>query len=214
MRVVSLLMLFTLTVSAAEFESVDAIPEDVKSVAAVIPIFSQKVSFNLPSNWKAGFQNERSGAFLMEFIPQDEVLENWVNLFTIQGFEKLADKTKPIDFLDGLAQRLKESCGQNSVYEQLGHLTVSKHKAFSAIMGCSNSLDAKNSSAKKGKSELGYYIAIQGQHDYFLIHKSIRGDAFDKDDTPINPDNAEEFIAEFMPIEICQLGGEEQECNK
>lgn len=204
MKVVSLLMLFTLTVSAAEFEP----------VAAVIPIYSQKISVNLPIDWKAAFQDQRSGAFLIEFIPQDEALDNWENLFTIQGFEKLADKTKPIDFLDGLALRLKESCGQYSIYEQLGHLTVSKHKAFAAIMGCSNSLDAKNSSAKKGKSELGYYIAVQGQHDYYLIHKSVRGAAFDKDNMPINSSNADDFIAEFMPIELCQAGGEESECNK
>jgi hypothetical protein len=207
-------MLLTLTVSAAGIESVDTIPGDVKSVAAVIPIYSQKISFILPTDWKSAFQDQRSGAFLIEFIPQDEVLENWQNLFTIQGFEKLADKTKPIDFLDGLALRLKESCGQYSVYEQLGHLTVSKHKAFAAIMGCSNSVVTKNSSEKKGKSELGYYLAIQGQQDYYLIHKSIRGDSFDKDNMPIKPDNAEEFIAGFMPIELCQLDGKEHECNK
>ena len=212
MKVVSLLMLFALSVSAAENEPVDAIPEDVKSATAVIPVYSQKISFNLPTDWKVAFQDQRSGAFLIELIPRDEVLENWENLFTIQGFEKLADKTKPIDFLDGLAVRLKESCGQYSVYEQLGHLTISKHKAFAAIMGCSNSLD--NNSAKKGKSELGYYIAIQGQHDYYLVHKSVRGASFDKDNTPINPDNADDFIAEFMPIELCQSGGEEYECNK
>lgn len=212
MKVVSLLMLFSLAVSAAEYESVDTISEDTRSVAAVIPIFSQKVSFHLPKNWKAAFQGQRSGAFLVEFIPQDEVIENWENLFTIQGFEKLADKTKPIDFLDGLALRLKESCGQHSIYEQLGHLTVSKHKAFAAIMGCSNSADAKNSLAKKGKSELGYYIAIQGQQDYYLIHKSIRGTSFDKDDMPITTSNADDFIEEFMPIELCQAGGEEYEC--
>ncbi|MFT5395944.1 MAG: hypothetical protein ACI85N_001132 [Gammaproteobacteria bacterium] len=213
MKAVSLLMLFTLAVSAAEFESFDDIPEDVKSVTAVIPIFSQKISFNLPTDWKTAFQDERSGAFLIEFIPEDEILDNWQKMFTIQGFEQLADKTKPIDFLDGLAQRLKESCGQHSIYEQLGDLTVSKHKAFAAIMGCSNSLDAKNSSAKKGKSELGYYIAIQGQQDYYLIHKSVRGDSFDKGNMPINLDNADDYLAEFMPIELCQLDGEKYECN-
>ncbi len=213
MRAICLLMLFTLNVSAVEVETVDDIPEGAKS-AAVIPVYSQKVSFNLPTDWKAAYQDQRSGAFLIEFIPQDEIIENWENLFTIQGFEKLADKTKPIDFLDGLAQRLKESCGQYSVYEQLGHMTVSKYKAFAAIMGCANSPDPKNSSANKGKSELGYYIAIQGQQDYFLIHKSIRGDSFDKDKAPINLNNADDFIAEFMPIEVCQSGGEEYECNK
>lgn len=214
MKAVSLLMLFTLAVSAAEFESFDDIPEDVKSVTAVIPIYSQKISFKLPTDWKTAFQDQRSGAFLIEFIPQDEILENWQKMFTIQGFEKRADKTKPIEILDGLALRLKESCGQYSVYEQLGHLTISKHKAFAAIMGCSKSLDAKNSSAKKGKSELGYYIAIQGQQDYYLIHKSIRGDSFDKGTMPINLDNADEFLAEFMPIQLCQLDGEKHECNK
>ncbi len=214
MRVVSLLMLFTLSVSAAEIELVDAIPEDVESITAVIPVFGQKVSFSFPTNWQSAYRHEQAGAFLVEFIPKGEVLDNWQNLFAIQGFEKGADKTKPIDLLDGLALRLKESCGQYSVYEQLGHLTVSKHKAFAAIMGCSNSSDTKNSSSKKGKSELGYYIAIQGKQDYYLIHKSIRGDSFDKDNAPINPDNADDFIAEFMPIELCQLGGEEHECNK
>jgi hypothetical protein len=77
MRVVSLLMLLTLSVSAAEIEHVDAIPEDVKFVAVVIPIYSQKISFNLPTDWKAAFQDQNSGAFLVEFIPQDEVIENW-----------------------------------------------------------------------------------------------------------------------------------------
>jgi len=214
MRVICLLMMFALSVPAAEYEPIDAIPEDVKSVAAVIPIYSQKVSFNLPTDWKAAFQDERSGAFLVEFIPKGEEIEKWQNLFTIQGFEQLADKTKPIDFLDGLAQRLKESCGQYSIYEQLGHLTVSKHKAFAAIMGCSNSIDANNNVAKKETSELGYYIAIQGEKDYYLIHKSIRGDSFDKANSPINIDNAEDFIAEFMPIELCQLGGEKYDCKK
>ncbi|GJM05225.1 MAG: hypothetical protein DHS20C09_12160 [marine bacterium B5-7] len=213
MKVFSLLMFFTLAVSAGESEPV-VIPKDIKPIASVIPVFSQKVSFNLPGDWKAAFQDQRSGAFLIEFIPQDETIENWENLFSIQGFEKLADKTKPIDFLDGLTLRLKESCGEYSVYEQLGHFTVSNHKAFAAIMGCSNSVATKNSPAKKGKSELGYYIAIQGLHDYYLLHKSIRGASFKKGDMPINSGNADDFIAEFMPIELCRSGGEEYECNK
>tara|TARA_R110002074_G_scaffold402220_2_gene604795 strand:- start:91282 stop:91905 length:624 start_codon:yes stop_codon:yes gene_type:complete len=207
-------MFFTLGVSAGESEPVDVIPKDIKSIVSVIPVFSQKVSFNLPGDWKAAFQDERSGAFLIEFIPEDETIESWKSLFTIQGFEKLADKTKPIDFIDGLALRLKETCGQYSVYEQLGHLTVSKHEAFAAIMGCSNSGATKNSVVKEEKSELGYYIAIQGQHDYYLLHKSIRGASFEKDNMPINLDNADDFIAEFMPIELCRLGGEKSACNK
>ena len=205
---------FSNVVSAAEVEPTDAIPEGFKSVVAVIPIYSQKVSFNLPTNWKAVFEDQQSGSYMIEFIPQGEVIDNWKNLFTVQGFENLADKTTPEGFLNAMAVRFQETCGEYSVFEKLGSMNITDHQAFAAIIGCSNIPDAEGNINKEGQSELGYYISIKGQYDYFLIHKSIKGDAFDTDELPINRSNAAAFISEFMPIDICRAGGEEYECNK
>ena len=215
LNIIKIIILITITncVHAAELEPVNAIPEGVKSVAAVVPVFSQKVSFNLPTNWKAVYENKKSGAYLIEFIPQDEVIEDWENLFTIQGFENLADKTTPMEFLNGMAARLRDVCGEHFVFEELGPISISGYKAFDAILGCAKMPEAMNHSDKE-LSELGYYVSIKGEQDYFLIHKMIRGDAFSKDELPINKSNAGDFISEFMPFDICQAGGEEHECNK
>ena len=201
-------------VSAAEFEPTDAIPEGVESISVVIPIFSQKVSFNLPTNWKAVFEDQQAGSYMIEFTPQGEVIDNWKNIFTVQGFENLADKTMPVEFLNAIAVRFKETCGEYSVFEQLGPTTVTGHLAFAVVMGCSNMPDAQGNITKEGQSELGFYLSIKGKHDYYLIHKLIRGGVFNTDELPINKSNAAAFISEFMPIDLCQAGGEAYECNK
>lgn len=209
-----LLSCFFNVVSAAEFEPLDVIPEDVKSITAVVPIFSQKVAFNLPTTWKAVFEDQQAGSYIIEFIPQVETIDNWNNLFTVQGFENLANQTTPIDFLNTMAFHFKEACGDYAFFEKLGLMDITGHQAFAVIMGCSNMPDANGNISEGGQSELGYYIAIKGKQDYYLVQKLLRGEIFNPDEPPVNKANAANFISDFMPIEICQAGGEAYECNK
>lgn len=209
-----LVLVIFLAVSVTVNSAENTIPENIKSVAAVIPIFSQKIAFNLPTNWKAVFEDQQEGSYMIEFIPQEETIEQWKNLFTIQAFENLAGKTTPIDFLNGMAVRIKDACGEYAVFEQLGSMTVTNHQAYAVIMGCSNTPDAQGVFSEQGQSEFGYYLTIKGQSDFYLIHKLVRGNTFDVDKLPVNKGNAAEFISEFMPIDLCQAGGEAYECNK
>lgn len=145
------LIIITNVVYAVDNKPVDTIPEGVESVPAVIPIFSQKVSFTLPTSWKAVFEDQQSGSYMIEFIPQSEVIENWINLFTIQGFKDIADKTMPEGFLNALAVRFQETCGEYAVFEKLGPMSISNHPAFAAVIGCEICLTMMVLSVKMGK---------------------------------------------------------------
>ena len=202
------------SVVAAEVEQKKPIPEDLAYITAVIPVFSQKVSISLPTNWKAVYEDQQQGSYIIEFIPKEENIDNWKNLFTVQGFENIADKTTPIDFLNSIAFRLKQVCGDYASFEKLGPMNITGHNAFAVVMGCSRMPVTNETSGENYQSELGYYLSIQGKQDYYLVHKLVRGDVFDPKDAPINKDNAAAFLSEFMPIELCQGGGEDYECKR
>jgi hypothetical protein len=216
MKIINVVFLIAISnmVYSADFESVDAIPEGVESVPAVIPIFSQKVSFKLPTNWKVAFENQQSDSYMIEFIPKSESINIWENLLTIQGFKNLADRMTPENFLDDLVVSYKGICDDAFIFEKLGLIDITGHQAFAAIIGCANLPDPQGNYSKEGQSELGYYISIKGENDFYLIHKSISGNAFNINESPINKDNTSEFMALFLPIELCKKSGEPYECNK
>ncbi len=216
MKLASLLFFIFLfsVVYSAEDEQRTVVPENPEYVTAVIPVFSQKVSFTLPTNWKAVFEDQQNGAYIIEFIPEGENIDYWQNLFTVQGFENIADKTTPIDFLNSIAFHLKEACGENALFDKIGPMNVTGHNAFAVVMGCTRMPNTEGDINENTHSEFGYYLSIQGEKDYYLIHKQIRGEAIDTGKLPINKENAAAFISGFMPIDLCKGGGEEYECDR
>lgn len=201
-------------VTASELKSIDSIPENISSIKAVIPIYSQKLAFQLPTTWKPAYQDNKPTFYLIEFTPQNESIQSWNNLLSIQGFKDLSQRTSAENFLDNLASRFKSTCGENLVYEKLGSSQVDGYKSYTAILGCSEVPMSDRTGIKNGQSEIGYYLSIQGKKDIYLIHKSIRGDAFKTSEPPLNKDNVSTFIEAITPIELCKKGGNQGECLK
>ena len=202
-----ILAISTFPVEADTWKSVDKIPGTIKSTKIVIPIYTQKVAFQMPTTWKPAFKDQKPNMFMMEFTPKDENLNSWKNMLTVQGYKNLADRFTPQKFLIELSSKFKLVCGSNVVYEPVGHTKINGHKAFSAIIGCSK-LPNKNI------SEIGYYISIQGDNDLYIINKSIRTEAFEPNNSPLTISNVNNYISKFMPIELCKIDGHAAECNK
>ncbi|WP_211826671.1 hypothetical protein [Kistimonas asteriae] len=206
--------LVTMSAYAEDLKPVDRIPKDVKSVKAVIPIYSQRLAFRLPTDWKPAFQDQKSNMFMIEFTPKNETIQSWSNMFSVQGFKNLASKANSEQFLDNLASRFQATCGEYLVYEKIGSPIIDGFKSTTAILGCSKLPDSHPTGVKKGQSEIGYYYSIQGKKDIYLIHKSVRGDAFDPTSTPLTRENIASFIAPFNSIELCKNTGGQGQCNK
>lgn len=202
------------TVNAGGLKPVDKIPDDVKSVKFVIPIYSQRVAFRLPTDWKPAFQDQNANMFMIEFTPKNENIKSWSNIVSVQGFKNLASKVSSEQFLDNLASRFKSTCGEYLVYEKIDSPVIDGYQSTTAILGCSKLPNTHQSGVKKGQSEVGYYYSIKGKTDIYIIHKSIRGDSFENSNPPLARDNVASFFKLFMPIELCQNSGGTGECQK
>jgi hypothetical protein len=189
--------------SDQEFNKVSSIPEGVKSAKAIVPIYSQKLAFRLPTTWKSAFQDQKPGMFMMEFTPKNESIGSWQNLLTIQGFENLSSRVTPERFITDTGNRFKAICKQDFVFENLGATTVDGFKAHRAILGCSK-VPGQNF------SEMAYWLAIQGSKDIYVVQKAVRSEL----GNPLNSSNIDSFIADIGPIELCKVGGQQYECNK
>jgi hypothetical protein len=187
----------------AEFKKVPSIPADVKSAKAVIPIYSQKLAFRLPTSWKNALQDQKPNMFILEFTPQNENIDSWKNLLTIQGFENLAGRVSPERFITDTANRFKTICGKDFVFDNLGATTVDGFKAHRAILGCSKI-------PNQNFSEVAYWLVIQGSKDIYVVQKAIRSEVGNS----LTSANVDSFVSDFSPIELCKSGGEKYECTK
>lgn len=192
----------------------DSIPNKIDSLKVVIPIYEQKVSFHLPKTWKAAFKDQKPGMFMIEFTPKNEEIKSWKNLLSIQGFKGLSSKLTSSQFLDILASNFKRVCGENTIYNKLDPMKIDGYVSSTAILGCSNMPDSHPTGLSKGQSEIGYYYSIQGEKDIYLIHRSIRGESFSINNSPLHKKNILASIKPMMPIELCKKDGHQAECKK
>ncbi len=198
-----LLLLVNQSFAADDVEKVSGIPQNVKSAKAIIPIYSQKLAFKLPTTWKVGFQDQKPNMFMMEFIPKNEDINAWQNLLTIQGFQNLSNRVTAERYLTDMGNRFKSMCGNDFIFENLGTSKVDGFDAHRGILGCSKV-------PNQDFSEVAYWLVIQGKNDIYVVQKAIRS----KTGNPLSSSNIENFVADISPIELCNAGGEKYECNK
>lgn len=195
-------------------ESVEAkldmpLVESGASHTHVLPIFSQKLGFSLPTGWRQAYHEERAGMFIAEFVPEQEALNQWSALFCVQGFKDMAESVSPEQFLDAMAETYQASCDGEVIYQKLGDTQVDGHKGFQAILGCTTMPNVHgatqfNSSAftSPPQGEIGYYTVVSGSKDLYLLHKSMRGEVFLADKPPLQAANSADFISALAPFSL------------
>ncbi len=182
--------------------SIDRLPKQ-------LPIFSQKLSFFLPNDWKLAYTQLEDGMFSAEFLPQTEGLHNWSSMVCIQGFEGMSANIKPEDFLDTMVDTYRDSCNGEVIYERVDDEFINDYQTASAIIGCTrmpnshlNEFEIDFYEEPQRLSEIGYYTAVSGDKDLYLIHKSLRGTEFNTITAPIEKANYREFMSAVSPFNL------------
>ncbi|MBL1419790.1 MAG: hypothetical protein COC24_004695 [Alphaproteobacteria bacterium] len=183
-------------------------------VVAEIPIFSQKLRFKLPTDWQHAHTSQNDKSYLIEFIPKDEDIKNWKNLFSVQGFKDFNPAVSPEDIANNVANNFAKDCPQNTVYIKIGEQVLNGHDAFMAIIGCSVMPQDHATNLKKGMSEISYYVFIKGQQDLYFTQKSIRSAGFPSENLPDSVKKSTEEMKNFFPIEFCSLESAQGRCEK
>ena len=180
---------------------------DGYTVGMTTPIYSQIVFFKLPQVWKSMGEYEQDDHYFLALAPEVQIKNDWKEI-TVHGFKNLAKNPQinPIKLLNALAGSMKSQCRDAFSFESLGDLKIDTYDAHAALIVC-GSMGSESS-----QSKITYQIAIKGTNDFYLIDSTVRGAAFAKDNAPISPNTAIDFLRALQPIKICDRSEPKNEC--
>src|SRR5690242_9397945 len=115
-----------------------AMAQAPQSFRVISPIFGQLVSFAMPSNFSAVFENTKGGHYIREAVLKGETPERWTQMITVTG-EKgmtLAPGASPEKFAGTIAGGFKSACPDSFAARPLGATTFDRFEGFVAVIGC------------------------------------------------------------------------------
>lgn len=175
----------------------------LKYVNSVMKVYSQTLSWKHPK-WKAVYKNQSDNAFIIEFIPKEQELKTWEDMLTIQGLKGLAKREeltpKHVEF--SLVNKIKSISSFDLVFKELSNIDINGYKGVMFLLGLKKIPKDITVGLPKGVSEIGLYLVIKGKADFYIIHRSWKGEAMIKDNLPFSKKELQEWVNIFQKIEI------------
>ena len=171
-----------------------------QSFRVISPIFGQLVSFAMPSNFVAVFENTKGGHYIREAVPKGETPERWTQMITVTG-EKgmtLTPGASPETFAGSIAGGFKSACPDSFVAQPLGATNFGRFEGFVAVIGC-----GRVDSGPTRHSETALLVTLKGTTDYYTIQWAERGP--ESDEPPVNDERWQARLRELSPIELCPI---------
>lgn len=167
------------------------------SFTVISPVFSQLVTFSVPSNFVAGFEkvSKDGQTYSREAVPKGESVEKWNEMITVTGARGLASapNASAEKFAGVIASGFKKACPDTFDVKVLG----ANSETFAVVVGC-----GKIGEAAK-RSETTLIIAIKGSADMYTVQWAERGKPADKADVG----NARwlERLQKLSPLRVCPI---------
>jgi hypothetical protein len=170
------------------------------SFRVISPIFGQLVSFTMPSDFVAVFENTKDGHYIREAVPNGETAEIWTQMITVTGERGLSSspRASPESLAGSIVGGFKSACPDSFAVKPLGAARFGRIDGFVAVVGCGR-LD----SGSTRHSETALLITLRGASDYYTIQWAERGVA--TDEPPINDDRWQTHLEALRPIRLCPI---------
>ena len=170
------------------------------SYRVISPIFDQLISFAMPSNFTAVFENTRGGHYTREAVLKGETPERWTQMITVTG-EKgmtLTPGASPQIFAGTIAGGFKTACPDSFAARPLGETRFGRFEGFAAVIGC-----GRIDSGPTRHSETTLLITLKGASDYYSIQWAERGP--ESDEPPVNDVSWDARLRHLSPIDLCPI---------
>ena len=171
-----------------------------QSFRVISPIFGQLVSFAMPSNFVAVFENTKGGHYIREAVLKGETPERWTQMITVTG-EKgmtLTPGSSPEALAGTIAGGFKSACPDSFAAMPLGEMTFGRFEAFAAVIGC-----GRIDSGPTRHSETALLITLKGTTDYYTIQWAERGP--ESDEPPVRDERWQARLNDLNPIVLCPI---------
>ena len=188
------------TLAASFLLAATAQAQAPQSLRVISPIFSQLVSFAMPSNFTAVFENTKGGHYIREAVLKGETPERWTQMITVTG-EKgmtLTPGASPEIFASTIAGGFKSACPDSFAARPFGAMTFGRFEGFAAVIGC-----GRIDSGPTRHSETALLITLKGTTDYYTIQWAERGP--EADEPLVNDERWQARLRELSPIDLCPI---------
>lgn len=169
------------------------LPAAARDIIAVAPVYSQLVAFPVPSGFKAVYEGEDKGSYLLEFVPQGEAVDNWTQMLTLTGLKDGAKAQSVIDFASGLAKGYQDACPGSFAARNLQAPQIKgAGEVFAGYLGCGDS---------GGHSEEMTFLVLHGTADLYTVQWALRGPAHDAAPAP----KAEDWMPRSAALALTRI---------
>lgn len=171
-----------------------------QSFRVISPVFGQLVSFAMPSNFSAVFENTRGGHYIREAVLKGETPERWTEMITVTGEKGMTTTpgSSPEKFARSIAGGFKSACPDSFAARSLGATAFGRFEGFVAVIGC-----GRVDSGPTRHSETALLVTLKGTTDYYTIQWAERGP--ESDEPPVKDDRWQVRLRALSPIELCPI---------
>jgi hypothetical protein len=162
--------------------------------AITLPIFSQRISFHTPKEWRLLGETAGQSTYSASFLPVSESLSNWKSMITVHGFRK-PEKERRIGTIFGeVVEQYQARCRTALVTDKWSSYKVGTQDVLVFAIECNEDL--------RGAQERGYFLVIQGKPSLYVLayaeHGAQRGGNHE-----LKP---RQFLELIAPVRLCDAG--------
>ncbi|HXP95416.1 MAG TPA: hypothetical protein VN809_01800 [Telmatospirillum sp.] len=173
------------------------------SLASAQQQSSEQLFVQPPKGWVVGYHDTKGTVDVTEVLPPGQTLKEWTEMLTVQMMSGLATKP-PQDVLKDQLEIVKNACedigaGQLSLAVENGYETAMR------AVACPKSKQWKD-------GELSLYKVISAKDRTYVVWRSWRGPAFDKEHLPVPVEITNEWLAFMQQVVVCDTHDPRHAC--
>jgi len=146
--------------------------DNAQKVTSQVSIYNQVVGAKLPAHFVVGHKQQSNTSFIMEFVPQGQSVENWLEMITYTGLES-AIKNKVVDsrgMIVSIGTGYQNACANTFSAKKI----LEENKKVAFVFSCGDN--------GQQKSETALILALEGTNDVYTVQWAERGK---KSNTPL-----------------------------
>jgi hypothetical protein len=169
------------------------------SFTVISPVFSQLVSFSMPSNFIASFENTNGPNYTREAVPKGETVRKWSEMITVTGAKGLAaaPDASAEKFAGTIAGGFQRAC-PDSFAATGSAAKISGYDAFVAVAGCGHVGEGADI-----RSEAALIVAIKGTSDFYTVQWAERAAVSGKPD--VEAARWQDRLKRLGPMRVCAI---------
>jgi hypothetical protein len=157
-------------------------------------------------HWKIGSQSKRPNFTMVEYIPKDQVIDDWHEMVTLQIFHNASFR------LPQLMAGMKASFETKQPCEQAQLLPIGAKKMNGYDTSMHMLMCTKNK--QNGKGELTLMLGIQGRDAVYLVQRAWRGAPYTPDSIPLAKKDITAWTTFLNKVQVCDPRAPEHACPR